>query len=49
MLELVAGISLFVALLIVAFLLIAGSDDDNSGGGLMEPVLQPIPIREQNR
>ncbi len=49
MLELLAGISVFAIICMLAFLLIAGSDDDNSGGGLMEPVLQPIPTRDQNR
>tara|TARA_B100001939_G_scaffold345320_2_gene361603 strand:- start:1601 stop:1765 length:165 start_codon:yes stop_codon:yes gene_type:complete len=37
-----------LALLLVASLLIwllEDSDDDNSGGGLREPVLIPIPIR----
>ncbi|MFN5195297.1 MAG: hypothetical protein ACK5E6_12875 [Cyanobacteriota bacterium] len=23
------------------------SDDDNGGGGLMQPALQPIPVRRQ--
>ena len=30
-------------------LLLADSDDDNDGGGLREPVLIPIPIRDQRR
>ena len=30
-------------------LLLADSDDDNGGGGLREPVLIPIPIRDQRR
>lgn len=41
-----------VALLLVASLLLwllADSDDDNGGGGLREPVLIPIPIRDQRR
>ena len=41
-----------VALLLVASLLLwllADSDDDNSGGGLREPVLIPIPVRDQRR
>ena len=41
-----------VALLMVATLLLwllADSDDDNSGGGLREPVLIPIPVRDQHR
>jgi len=41
-----------VALLMVATLLLwllADSDDDNSGGGLREPVLIPIPVRDQRR
>lgn len=41
-----------VALLLVTSLLLwllADSDDDNSGGGLREPVLIPIPVREQRR
>ena len=29
--------------------LLADSDDDNGGGGLREPVLIPIPVREQRR
>ena len=39
-----------VALLLVASLLLwllADSDDDNGGGGLREPVLIPIPVRDQ--
>ena len=41
-----------VALLLVASLLLwllADSDDDNGGGGLREPVLIPIPVRDQSR
>ena len=41
-----------VALLLVTSLLLwllADSDDDNSGGGLREPVLIPIPVRDQRR
>ena len=41
-----------VALLLVASLLLwllADSDDDNGGGGLREPVLIPIPVRDQPR
>jgi hypothetical protein len=41
-----------VALLLVASLLLwllADSDDDNGGGGLREPLLIPIPIRDQRR
>jgi len=41
-----------VALLLVTSLLLwllANSDDDNSGGGLREPVLIPIPVRDQRR
>ena len=41
-----------VALLLVASLLLwllADSDDDNGGGGLREPVLIPIPVRDQRR
>ena len=30
-------------------LLLADSDDDNGGGGLREPVLIPIPVRDQRR
>ena len=30
-------------------LLLADSDDDNGGGGLREPVLIPIPVRDQHR
>jgi hypothetical protein len=40
------------ALLLAASLLLwllADSDDDNSGGGLHEPVLVPIPVRDQSR
>ena len=41
-----------VALLLMASLLLwllANSDDDNGGGGLREPVLIPIPVRDQRR
>ena len=41
-----------IALLLVASLLLwllADSDDDNGGGGLREPVLIPIPVRDQRR
>jgi len=41
-----------VALLLMASLLLwllADSDDDNGGGGLREPVLIPIPVRDQRR
>ena len=41
-----------IALLLVTSLLLwllADSDDDNSGGGLREPVLIPIPVRDQRR
>jgi hypothetical protein len=41
-----------VTLLLVASLLLwllADSDDDNGGGGLREPLLIPIPIRDQRR
>ena len=41
-----------VALLLMASLLVwllADSDDDNGGGGLREPVLIPIPVRDQRR
>ena len=41
-----------VALLLMASLLLwllADSDDDNGGGGLREPVLIPIPFRDQRR
>ena len=41
-----------VALLLVASLLLwllADSDDDNGGGGLREPLLIPIPNRDQRR
>ena len=41
-----------VALLLVTSLLLwllADSDDDNGGGGLREPVLIPIPVRDQRR
>lgn len=43
---------LLVALLfLTSFLLwlLADSDDDNSGGGLHQPVLIPIPVRQQQR
>ena len=41
-----------VALLLVASLLLwllADSDDDNGGGGLRDPILIPIPVRDQRR
>ena len=41
-----------VALLLMASLLLwllADSDDDNGGGGFREPVLIPIPVRDQRR
>lgn len=44
-------LTLAVLLLVASLLLwlLADSDDDNSGGGLHEPVLVPIPVREQHR
>jgi hypothetical protein len=44
-------ITLFALLLVTSLLLwlLADSDDDNSGGGLREPVLIPIPVRDQRR
>ena len=38
-----------VALLVIVslLLLLQDSDDDNSGGGLRQPVLIPVPVREQ--
>ena len=41
-----------IALLLICSLLIwllLDSDDDNSGGGLRQPVLIPIPVRDQRR
>ena len=44
-------ITLVAFLLVTSLLLwlLADSDDDNSGGGLREPVLIPIPVRDQRR
>ena len=44
-------ISLALLLLVVSLLLLLlqDSDDDNSGGGLRQPVLIPIPVRDQRR
>ena len=44
-------VTLAVVLLVASLLLwlLADSDDDNSGGGLHEPVLIPIPVRDQRR
>ena len=44
-------ITLVALLLVISLLLwlLADSDDDNSGGGLREPVLIPIPVRDQRR
>ncbi|MEB3246759.1 MAG: hypothetical protein VKJ63_02725 [Synechococcus sp.] len=44
-------ITLALLLLVVSLLLLLlqDSDDDNSGGGLRQPVLIPIPVRDQRR
>ena len=43
-------LTLVALLLIVSLLLLLqDSDDDNSGGGLRQPVLIPVPVREQQR
>ncbi|MBL6802655.1 MAG: hypothetical protein O2972_04865 [Cyanobacteria bacterium] len=44
-------ITLALLLLVVSLLLLLlqDSDDDNSGGGLRQPVLVPIPVRDQRR
>ena len=44
-------ITLALLLLVVSLLLLLlqDSDDDNSGGGLRQPVLVPIPVRDQQR
>ena len=44
-------ITLALLLLVVSLLLLLlqDSDDDNSGGGLRQPVLLPIPVRDQRR
>ena len=44
-------ITLVLLLLVVSLLLLLlqDSDDDNSGGGLRQPVLIPIPVRDQRR
>ena len=44
-------ITLALLLLVVSLLLLLlqDSDDDNSGGGLRQPVLIPIPVRDQQR
>jgi len=44
-------ITLALLLLVVSLLLLLlqDSDDDNSGGGLRQPILVPIPVRDQRR
>ena len=44
-------ITLALLLLVASLLLLLlqDSDDDNSGGGLRQPVLVPIPVRDQRR
>ena len=44
-------ITLALLLLVVSLLLLLlqDSDDDNSGGGLRQPILIPIPVRDQRR
>ena len=44
-------ITLALLLLVVSLLLLLlqDSDDDNSSGGLRQPVLIPIPVRDQRR
>lgn len=39
----------FLLLTSLLIWLLVDSDDDNGGGGLREPVLIPIPVREQRR
>ncbi len=48
MVEPVVLIALFLTASLLIWLL-ADSDDDNGGGGLREPVLIPIPVRENRR
>ena len=47
MAESVALMVLFLTSFLVWLLL--DSDDDNGGGGLRQPVLIPIPVRDQRR
>ena len=48
MAETLALLALVMAASLLIWLL-EDSDDDNSGGGLREPVLIPIPVRDQPR
>ncbi len=47
MAESVALMALLLASLLVW--LLVDSDDDNTSGGLRQPVLIPIPVRDQRR
>ena len=42
-------LALLLLVMSVLLLLLHDSDDDNSGGGLRQPVLIPIPVRDQRR
>lgn len=42
-------LALLLLVLSLLLLLLQDSDDDNSGGGLRQPVLIPIPVRDQRR
>ena len=43
----ILALTAFMLAASLILLLLADSDDDNGGGGLREPVLIPIPVRDQ--
>ena len=45
----ILALTAFMVAASLILLLLADSDDDNGGGGLREPVLIPIPVRDQRR
>ena len=45
----ILALTAFMLAVSLILLLLADSDDDNGGGGLREPVLIPIPVRDQRR
>jgi hypothetical protein len=45
----ILALTAFMLAASLILLLLADSDDDNGGGGLREPVLIPIPVRDQRR
>ena len=45
----ILALTAFMLAASLILLLLTDSDDDNGGGGLREPVLIPIPVRDQRR